>query len=109
MQSTGHTSTQALSFTLIQGSAMIYAITASSDRHGLVAGGRGGADTPRSCITLPLRWHAVPGRQEAAGVRAERGGQRVAEEIEGDPGEADGGVGKDSHPRRRFREVDRRA
>src|SRR5215472_14822758 len=109
MQSTGHTSTQALSFTLIQGSAMMYAITASCDWHGILVGDRRWAENPRSCINLPQRCQAFTGRSERAQLRVERVAQRVAEEIEGEHGEADGEAGKDGHPRRRLREVHRRA
>src|SRR5262252_1386627 len=100
MQSTGQTSTQALSFTLMQGSAMMYAITASCERHSI----DDGRQNPRSCTNLLLRCQAFTRRSERAQLRVERVAQRIAEEIEGEDGEADGEAGKDSHPRRRFRE-----
>src|SRR6267143_2661356 len=107
MQSTGQTSTQALSFTLMQGSAMIYGIRASravssiwSD-HALL--------TRRPyCVKQTGRlppWRGSLGPQPGI----ERVAQRIAEEIEREHGEADGQAREDGHPRRGLRELDGRA
>src|SRR5215468_3663729 len=59
MQSTGQTSTQALSFTLMQGSAMMYAITASCERHGVLVGDRRRAAKPTYLYQLACEVSSV--------------------------------------------------
>src|SRR5215813_14971074 len=110
MQSTGQTSTQALSFTLMQGSAMIYAITASCEPHGLPRRRSArGAQNLRSCINLPRRCQAVWADSERPELGVERVAERIAEKIEGEYGQTDGEPREHGHPGRRLGEVHGRA
>src|SRR6266849_5991869 len=135
MQSTGQTSTQALSLTLMQGSAITYAIPAS-----LVSPLLGNGSTsvrlspgkltytyqlvPRvsSCPREPHSLNVgpladspnppehpgpLPAISERAQLRIERVPKRVAEEVEGEDRQADRETREDRHPRRRLGEVHR--
>src|SRR5712692_1619384 len=135
MQSTGQTSTQALSLTLMQGSAITYAIPASLVNPLLGNGSiwcsaRAGQThiflpTCPAGVKLPSRAtlsqsgtladspnspehpRPLPAISERAQLRIERVPERIAEEVEGEDRQADRESEKDGHPRRRFGEVHR--
>src|SRR4030095_9528320 len=112
MQSTGQTSTQSLSLTLMQGSAITYAIPASwmtscaGNRRRFVGFRRGKTDVVVSIAPQTVKRF---GHLEGTQLRVERVAQRIAEEVEREDGEADRKPGEDGHPRRRLRELHRRA
>src|SRR5262244_4240356 len=110
MQSTGQTSTQALSFTLMQGSAMIYGIRAS---RALASIWSDHALSPRPvfCVKHSERLasssrvlRVVPRGSLSAQPRIEGVAKRIAEQIEREDREADRQPGKHRHPRSRFGE-----
>src|SRR4030095_8349036 len=111
MQSTGQTSTQALSLTLMQGSAITYAIPASwmtgcaGNRRGFAGFRRGQADVVVSMIPHTVKRF---GPLERAQLWVERVAHRIPEEIEREDGEADREPREDGHPGRGLREFDRR-
>src|SRR5215510_4060321 len=112
MQSTGQTSTQALSLTMMQGSAITYAIPASwmpgcaGNRRRFVGFRRGKTD-----VVVSMSPHTVKrfGPLKGAQFRVERVAQRVAEEVEREYRQADREPGEDGHPGRRLRKLHRRA
>src|SRR5439155_9879741 len=123
MQSTGHTSTHALSFTLMHGSAIMYGIKAS--QFGVSAAACSGWLNPWICTRIAAACQALaardavrPLRDAVARTRAlarrllraqawvERIAQRVAEEVEREDRETDREPGEDRHPRRRLGELD---
>src|SRR5437773_5026650 len=134
MQSTGQTSTQALSLTLMQGSAITYAIPASLVNPLLGNGSiwcsaRAGSKLTH-CYQLvrqvsrcplghtPLRWALsrirrtraraegpYPRCSERAQLRIERVPERIAEQVEGEDRQADREAREEPHPRRRLRKV----
>src|SRR5881397_1065144 len=129
MQSTGQTSTQALSLTLMQGSAITYAIPASlvnpllgnvsdwcsrrANSH-ILTNLSGGCQAALPGHTLSKRDRrlspaprAPPAISERPQLRIERVPERIAEEVEGEDRQADRESRKDRHPRRRFGEVHR--
>src|SRR2546428_6954251 len=106
MQSTGQTSTQALSLTLMHGSAIIYGIGIPlSDARPLRSDQMICTGLHASCQVfriLTAGYRASLGPQPGV----ERVAQRIAEQIEGEDGEADREPGEDRHPRRRLGELD---
>src|SRR3989337_1969035 len=112
MQSTGQTSTHALSLTLMHGSAIMYGIQASrcvrirwvwSDQRFLYPNHRRLSSFPRSSAP-PRRLASLGAKARVEGVA-----QGVAEEVEGEDGEADREPWKDRHPGRPLSELDGRA
>src|SRR5437763_16886404 len=108
MQSTGQTSTQALSFTLMHGSAMMYGIRASravssiwSDQALLTR--------RRYCVKHSGRFGPYRRGSLRPQPRIERVAERIAEQIEGEHGEADRHARENGHPGRRLGELDGRA
>src|SRR5262245_45745383 len=129
MQSTGHTSTHALSLTLMQGSAMTYGIRTSLDFEHFPC--RESGQNHRFVAYFSQRVNRSPGvftgsSVSSAGIPAvdsgtphraslcaqawvERISQGVPEQVEGEDGEADCQSRKDRDPRRRLRELDGRS
>src|SRR6266853_1756077 len=108
MQSTGQTSTQALSFTLMHGSAMMYGIRSSHYRAPFEV-----RSVPSEaigfCTRIPAMCQAFrlvvavlsPRTVPLLGLeaRVERVTQRVAEEVEREDGQTDREPREDRHPR----------
>src|SRR5207249_4840366 len=138
MQSTGQTSTQALSLTLMQGSAITYAIPASLVNPLLGNGSIWCSARAGSKLTYSyqlVRWvsrrplghtlsrggpcrglaelsrepRPLPATSERAQLRIERVPERIAEQVEGEDRQADREAREEPHPRRRLREVHRRS
>src|SRR5213594_3028545 len=130
MQSTGHASTHALSFTLMHGSAMMYGIEASQfsaspaacsgrlnpwictriaaacQALGVAARSARLASSGRPLRDAVARTLAQARRLLRAQAWVERVAQRVAEEVEREDRETDREPGEDRHPRRRLGELD---
>src|ERR671925_34664 len=102
MQSTGHTSTQALSLTLMQGSAITYGIgDLPISLSGLVRP-RLFNSAARDCqVFRALKRISL--RSEA---RVQRVPERVPEQVEREHREADSDARENRHPGRRLRELD---
>src|SRR5262249_10095399 len=106
MQSTGQTSTQALSLTLMQGSAITYGIEIPPCRWRRCGQTREFLpEFPGTCQANGDLAGPLTTRLLRAQAWIERVTQRVAEEVEGEHGQADGETREDRHPGRLLGEL----
>src|SRR3989304_9048433 len=98
MQSTGQTSTQPLSFTLMHGSAMIYAIRASLANRSPGEISLQVLDGPHHFYPNGNGVSSLGGLLERAELRIQGVPERVPEQVEGEDPQADGQSREDGHP-----------